>query len=165
MIARSKNLARDESGAVLIELALAAPILALMIMGISDLSIAFGKKLELEQAAQRAIEKVMQTTGKSTASDTIKTEAVCQYNGVRTDGTCRTTGIDATDVTVTYSLKCDGVVTAYNTDCADGQAALRYIEATVADQYTPMFPIKFGTKPDGTYHLTATAGVRVSDAS
>ncbi len=163
MIARLKKLGRDEGGAVLIELALAAPILALMIMGISDISIAYGKKLELEQAAQRAIEKVMQTTGKATAEETIKTEAVCQYNGVSSGGVCSTDGIDASDVTVTYSLKCDGAVTAYNTDCADGQTALRYIQATVADQYSPMFPVHFGTKPDGTYHLSATAGVRVSD--
>jgi Flp pilus assembly protein TadG len=163
MIARRKNLARDDSGAVLIELALAAPVLAMMVIGISDISIAYGKKLELEQAAQRAIEKVMQTTGKATAAETIKTEAVCQYNGVDSDGVCSTVGIDASDVTVSYNLKCNGAVTAYNTDCPDGEAALRYIQATVADQYTPMFPVHFGTQSDGTYHLSATAGVRVSD--
>ena len=38
-----------------------------------------------------------------------------------------------------------------------------YIEVTVTDKYTPMFPIRFaGFNADGTYHISATAGVRTS---
>ena len=61
-----RKLARNRSGTATIELALCAPILATMVIGVSDISIAYGKKLELEQAAQRAMEKVMQTTGEDT---------------------------------------------------------------------------------------------------
>ena len=161
MIGRLIKLAREQRGAVLIELALAAPLLATMVVGVTDLSIAFGKKLQLEQAAQRAIEKVAQTTGEKTPEDTIKTEAVCQYNGTNVNGTCKTSPIDVGDVTVTYTLKCNGAVTAYSSDCTSGQTELRYIEAEVVDTYEPMFPLHFGTESDGTYHLSATAGVRV----
>lgn len=161
MIRRLARLAREESGAVIIELAMVAPILALMVVGVADISTAYGKKLELEQAAQRAIEKVAQTTGENTPEDEIKEEAMCQYNGTESDGDCETDGISADDVTVTYSLTCDGVAQAYTTDCAGTAVEVRYIEAAIEDIYEPMFPIRFGTESDGTYHLRGTAGVRV----
>jgi Flp pilus assembly protein TadG len=170
MIRLAKRLALATRGSATIELALVAPILATMVMGVSDISIAYGKKLQLEQAAQRAIEKVAQTTGEATPEDTIKTEAKCQYNGTAS-GVCKTTPLGDANVTVdgevvkgvtvTYSLTCNGVVTAYTSDCTSTQTEVRYISATVADTYTPMFPIKFGTEDDGSYHLTGIAGVRV----
>ena len=46
----------------MIELALVAPVLALMVIGIVDMSNAFSRKLALEQGAQRASRKIMQTT-------------------------------------------------------------------------------------------------------
>ena len=161
MIRRLLQLARDKSGAAVIELALAAPILATMVIGVTDISIAYGKKLQLEQAAQRAIEKVGQTTGEDTPENTIKNEAVCQFNGTNSGGTCLTTPLSTADVTVTYSLTCDGAVTAYSDDCVAGQTEIRYISARLANNYTPMFNMHFGTQSDGTYHLAATAGVRV----
>lgn len=155
------RLRRDRSGAAIIELALAAPILAGLVIGVSDISIAFGQKLQLEQAAQRAIEKVAQTTGDNTPEDTIKTEAVCQFNGTNADGTCKTAPITSSNVTVSYVLKCDNVVTTYTSDCTTGQTELRYITTTVSYNYTPMFPVHLGRNADGTYHLSGTAGVRV----
>lgn len=161
MIRRFLTLARNEAGTAIIELALAAPILGMMIVGVADISMAYGKKLELEQAAQRAIEKVGQTTGELTPADTIKKEAVCQYNGVSEGGVCLTTPLTGDNVTVTYSLECNGIATAYTTDCTGTQVQVRYISATVATTYTPMFPVHFGTEADGTYHLEGIAGVRV----
>ena len=161
MIRRFLKLGRNEAGTAIVELALAAPILGAMIMGISDISIAYGKKLELEQAAQRAIEKVGQTTGELTPADTIKKEAVCQYNGTTSDGVCRTEPLTVADVDVVYSLKCSGTATDYSMDCAGGQVEVRYISATISDTYTPMFPVHYGTAADGKYHMSGTAGVRV----
>lgn len=161
MIGRLKQLAQDNSGAAVIELALAAPILAAMVIGVSDISTAYGKKLELEQAAQRAIEKVMQTTGADTPENTIKTEAVCQFNGTNTDGTCKTAPLTTANVTVTYSLTCDGAATAYTSDCTGTQVEVRYITASILYKWTPTFNFHFGTQSDGTYHLDGSAGVRV----
>lgn len=162
MIRRLRQLARDRSGTATIELALCAPILATMVIGVSDISIAYGKKLELEQAAQRAMEKVMQTTGELTPEDTIKNEAVCQYNGTGSGGVCLTAPITTANVTVTYTLTCDGTAKDYLLDCTTGQAEIRYITATVTDTYTPMFDLHFGTRDDGKYHLSGEAGVRVA---
>jgi Flp pilus assembly protein TadG len=171
---RLQRLAADPRGAAIIELALIAPILGLMIIGIVDMSNAFSRKLALEQGAQRAIEKIMQTTANDTVEGTLKTEAVCQVNGTNTDGTCKTSPITTANVTVTYRLECTaagGAITAQtSTDsdtfnaftCAAGTLSeARYIEIAVADTYTPMFPIHFSfIDADGTYHLSATAGMR-----
>ncbi len=56
---RLSHLFRDERGTSVIELALVAPILASLVIGMSDLSRAYSAKLQLEQAAQRSIEKAM----------------------------------------------------------------------------------------------------------
>jgi Flp pilus assembly protein TadG len=163
MIARLKQLLRDKGGTATIELAMAAPVLAMMVIGVSDVSIAYGKKLELEQAAQRAMEKVMQTTGEDTPENTIKKEAVCQYNGTTPDatGVCAGT-ITADNVTVSYSLTCNGTVTTYSSDCTTGQTEVRYITVIVRNNHAPMFDLHFGTNADGTYHLAGQAGVRVA---
>ncbi len=68
-------LARSEDGAALVELAIVAPVLAMLVAGVADISIAYSRELEIEQAAQRAIEKVMQTSGNDTPEDAIKKEA------------------------------------------------------------------------------------------
>jgi Flp pilus assembly protein TadG len=167
------NLARDERGAAIIELALVAPMFALMTVGVVDMSNAYSRKLALEQGAQRAIEKVMQTTEVDTVENTLKTEAVCQVNGTNPDGTCKTSPIAASNVTVTYRIECvsSGTVistqtttdsTAFdNLDCGTNREQ-KYIEVNVTDKYTPMFSYHFASfnGGDGSYHLQATAGVR-----
>ncbi len=169
-----RSLRADARGAAIIELALVAPILGLMVVGIVDMSNAFSKKLTLEQGAQRAIERIMQTTADDTVEGTLKTEAVCQVNGTNSDGTCKTSPITTANVTVTYRLECTtsggAISTQTSTDsttfdaftCANTtDTQSRYIEIAVADTYTPMFPIHFSfINADGTYHLSATAGMR-----
>jgi Flp pilus assembly protein TadG len=180
MSTRLLPLGRDERGAAIIELALIAPFFALMTVGIVDMSNAFSRKLALEQGAQRAIEKVMQTTQDSTVEGTLTTEAVCQVNGTNADGSCKTSPISASNVTVTWRRECtssSGTLTQapgspYSTSaafdsssnaCPSGTAKeAEYIQVKVTDKYTPMFPIhfaKFNTS-DGAYDLSATAGVR-----
>jgi Flp pilus assembly protein TadG len=171
---RFPKLAFDQRGAVVIELALIAPVFALMTVGIIDMSNAYSRKLALEQGAQRAIEKIMQTTEEDTVEGTLKTEAVCQVNGTNNDGTCKSSPITTSNVTVTYRLECTdsgGTISAQtSTDstafddftCASGTVKeARYIEIAVTDKYSPMFPIHFlSYNGDGTYHLSAAAGMR-----
>lgn len=164
-----RRLARNHKGAAIIEMALIAPVLALGVVGIVDVSNAYGRKLAFEQGAQRAIEKIMQTTQDQTVDDTVKNEAVCQVNGANSDGTCKTGVISTSNVTVNYRLECTsgGTTTVYTgvdaaTDCASNQKQAQYVSVTVSGSYTPMFPIHFAslTQSDGTYHLSATAGMR-----
>src|SRR4051794_24713583 len=101
-----RKLLRDEGGAAIIELAIIAPVFALMTIGVVDMSNAYSRKLSLEQGAQRAIEMIQQTTQGETVDDTIKAEAVCQVNGTNTDGTCKASPITTANVTVDYRLEC-----------------------------------------------------------
>lgn len=170
------NLYRDEGGAAVIEMAMVAPVLALVTIGIIDMSNAYSKKLALEQGAQRAIEKIMNTTENATVENTLATEAVCQVNGTITSNgttTCNTSPISTSNVTVTWRLDCTvgGATTSqsttssatydgYVTGCAGTKKG--YVSVTVTDKYTPLFPIHFASfnTGDSTYHLSATAGTR-----
>lgn len=167
MIGRLANLARNERGAAVIELALVAPILATLVIGVTDVSMAYGHKLELEQGAQRAIEKVMQTTGVKSVADTIIDEVADQAN-IPDDE-------KASKITVHYNLYCDDAAAQSSTDadtfdtyaCGSGTVKeSRYIEVEVNDVYEPMFPLHFasyvnadGDAVDG-YPIRATAGMR-----
>jgi Flp pilus assembly protein TadG len=165
----------DERGTALIEMALVAPVLALCIIGIVDMSNAYTAKLALEQGAQRAIEKIMNTTENATVESTLATEAVCQVNGMNSDGTCKTSPISTSNVTVTWRVDCtssSGSVTTqtttnsatYDTYAANTCNGTKsgYVQVTVTDKYAPIFPVHFASynTSDSTYHLSATAGVR-----
>jgi len=183
MIAKLFKLARSQDGTAAVELAIIAPVLAVMVAGVADISIAYGRELEIEQAAQRAVEKVMQTSGDDTPEEAIRKEACFQINGsenvttttsvtdpvtgvssnvTTTSVECKDGRIDESDITVTFDLTCNGTSTTYSSDCPSGQTEVRYISVKVQDRYTPVFPIHWGTESDGTYHLSATAGVRVA---
>jgi Flp pilus assembly protein TadG len=170
-----RRISADKRGAAVIELALVAPVLALTVVGIVDMSNAFGRKLALEQGTQRAIEKIMQTTEADTVEGTLKTEAVCQVNGMDANGNCKTSPISASNVTVTWRLECIDrtsreITSSQTSTDADAFDALtcpsttreaRYIQVAATDRYSPMFPIRFtGLNSDQTYHISATAGMR-----
>ena len=170
-----RNLRHDESGASLIELALVAPVLALATIGLVDISNAYSAKLSLEQGAQRAIEKIMQTTQDLPVNDSLVKEAVCQVNGFDLDGesgeeVCKDGLIANSDVTVGDRLECadpDGTVLvktgdAALDDCAENQAETRYKSVAITAVYEPMFPIHFlgYNSADKGYRINATAGMR-----
>ena len=175
--ARFTSLLANARGAAVIEMALVAPVLAAATIGIIDISNAYSKKLALEQGAQRAIEKIMNTTETSSVEATLATEAVCQVNGTTTTGgvtTCNTSPITASNVTVTWTLDCTvgGTMTAYTTtssatydgyilSCTNlGGTKAGYVQVTVTDNYSPLFPIHFAGFNGSTYPISATAGTR-----
>lgn len=155
-----RTLAAEERGAAIIELAIVAPVLALMTIGVVDLSNGFSRKLQLEQGAQRAIEKVMQTTGVLSVENTIKNEVVCQVNGTNADGTCKTSPITTDNVTVTHRVECNGALEA-DGDCEDDQTESVWIKVEVWSEYKPLFPMKFsGVEANGKYKIVSTSGMR-----
>ena len=153
MIGKLNRLRSDDRGAAIIELAIVAPVLALMTIGVVDMSNGFATKIKLEQAAQRAIEKVMQTTGNNTAEDTIIAEAATQAD------------VPIENVTVSYRLECDDVLQDDpEGECAETARTAKWVEVTVNDKYEPLFAMQLfqfsGIEPDGTYHIAAKAGMR-----
>jgi Flp pilus assembly protein TadG len=146
-----RTLARDERGASVIEMALLMPVLASMLIGMVDISRAYSAKLQLEQAAQRAIEKVQQY------QTTRSTFATLQDEGATA------AGVATSAVTVDYWLECDGArQTDYDGVCPSGQAYTRYITVSIQKMFTPMFGSRFfpNANSDGTYTLTGKAGLR-----
>ena len=149
MLKRLHTLARDNKGAAIVELALVAPMIATMVIGVVDLSNAFGRKLKCEQAAQRAIEKIMNTSADDTVEASLQKEAADQA------------GVALSNVTVEYRLECNGSKTLASS-CNTGETSSQWILVTVKDTYKPLFPIKFkGINGDGTYHVQAEAGMRI----
>lgn len=139
----------DESGASIVEMGLAAPILATMLIGMIDLSYAYSHKLQLEQAAQRTIEKVQISSFKTTDMPGLKTEAE----------TAAGTGSTAM---VTVWLECNGTKKAFTDSCNTGEAYARYVSVEVARNYDPFFPWRWaGANSNGTVTLEGRAGIRV----
>jgi len=153
------HLFRDERGTSVIEMALVAPLLASLVIGMTDLSRGYSAKLQLEQAAQRSIEKAMNGDKETALFETLQAEAVAAA------------GVDENAVEVRYWLECDGVSqntspstmeTDYEKVCADDAAYARYVNVRIEKTYSPMFGVKFlGANPDGTFTLVGEAGIRV----
>ena len=154
-----KNLVRDERGASVVELALAAPFMATLIIGMVDISRGYSAKVQLTQAAQRAIEKAMQGEKTTDLYDTLQAEAASAA------------GVATSAVTVKYWLECNGVskyqsaatMTAdYDQVCSTGQTYARYVSVDITKTYTPMFSTKWaGANANGSYTLHGVAGIRV----
>ena len=145
-----KRLAKDEGGTSIIELALVAPILATLLIGMVDLSRAYSHKLQLEQAAQRAIEKVQQYQSTTSTYGTLQTEAAAAA------------GVPVANVAIDYWLECDGTRAAnYNSACASGQTYGRWVQVDITGTFTPMFKVRWmGSNADGTFTIHGIAGMR-----
>ena len=63
-----RSLRDSDSGVAVIELALTAPVLAMLTIGLVDISNGMSRKLALEQGAHRAIEKIMTGAARRTLS-------------------------------------------------------------------------------------------------
>ena len=146
-----RSLRRDERGASIIEMALITPVLASLLIGMVDISRAYAARLQLEQAAQRAIEKVMQYQANSSTYATLYLEAAAAAN------------VPVTQVTVDYWLECNGVrAEIYEISCTTGQTYARYVTVSIDKAFTPMFGTRYfpGANDDGSYTLTGEAGLR-----
>ena len=145
-----KSLSRDQRGAAIIELAIIAPIMATLLIGMVDLGRGYSTKLQLEQAAQRAIEKVMNGQADKSTAAALKTEAAT------------TADVLETAVTVDYWHECANTrMSDYDSVCSNGQTDRRYLTVSVNKTFTPMFATKWaGANDDGTYTITGKTGVR-----
>lgn len=167
MILALRNLRDCDRGASIVEMALAAPILASLLLGMVELSRAYSDRLILEQAAQRTIEKVAQQRTPSSDYSSLRTEAAI-----------------AADITVTQNnplvrqwLECtatdaNGTPTGAPVDQGDNTLANqcpndtdipgRYVTISIEKTFTPILGSRYlGANPDGTYTLTGEAGIRI----
>jgi Flp pilus assembly protein TadG len=148
-------LARSEDGTSIVEMGFAAPILSLLLIGMVDMSRAYSAKLQLEQVAQRTIEKVQNADYVESADykTALKAEAAAAAE------------VSTTAVTINSWTECNnnGTKLAFTTSCSNvDDPYARYVEVSIDKTYTPMFKTRFaGARADGTYNLTGKAGVRI----
>lgn len=155
MMRRWLRLRDDQRGNSMVELALAAPILAVLTIGIIDLSEGFSEKLMLEQAAQRAVEKVMNGRARLVQNQTTDTTTMAALKAEA----AAAAGVAEANVTTDYWLECNGVRNAtYYTSCTN---YARYMSVSITKTYTPFFNYKFHNRTVNNYTLTGAATVRI----
>lgn len=146
------RLSRDERGNSFVEMALIAPVFAVLLVSTVDISRAYAARIELEQAAQRATERVQAIQYVEDDKDDIKADAE------------EAAGTGAT-ATVTDWLQCGTSTTkkAYSDTCADGEVMARYVQVSISKTYTPLFTKSvFKDKTStGKVPLVGKSGVRV----
>jgi Flp pilus assembly protein TadG len=153
------RLLRNERGNSFVELGLVAPVLAAMLIGMVDISRAYAHRLQLEQAAQRTIEKVMQEPGVLTDyTASLKAEGAAAA------------GVEEDAVVPDFYLECstDGTTWAESTTFTSGCPVgtlyyARYVNVAISKAFTPTFSSQYfpGANSNGTVTLTGRAGIRI----
>ena len=128
MIRMFKSLARDEQGTSLIEMAMVAPVLGSMLLGMVDICRAYSAKLQLEQAAYRSIEKVQQYRTTSDTYTTLQAEAASAA------------GVATSAVTVDPWLECNGTRQSDYLGVCAGPRAFRAARREDVRAYAPSIP-------------------------
>jgi Flp pilus assembly protein TadG len=154
---------RDQRGASVIELALAAPFLAAIVIGMSDLSRAFSMKLLLEQAAQRTVEKVenqksvatsYNTSLSSEASSAMTAAGYSSGNTITPDS-----WVECSSNGTTWTRQSN-----FTDSCPNASdITARYVKVTIARNYVPMFPSRHWptANSSGSIPISASAEVRI----
>ena len=155
-------LRRDQRGAAVIELALALPILSALVIGMSDMARAYSLKLQLEQAAQRAIEQVEQQ--KSVAAS-YNTAVTAEATSAMTDLGYTTGNTITPDSWVECSS--NGTTwtrqTNFGDPCGATQTTSRYVSVVISRHYSPLFASRAwpNANADGTLTVAGYAELRI----
>ncbi|WP_369027241.1 TadE/TadG family type IV pilus assembly protein [Qipengyuania sp. RANM35] len=123
-----QRLLRDQSGIGFVELALVAPLLALMFLGMIDMSKVIATRVDLEQAAQRTTDLALGKRPPNGNTAYLVSEAVAA------------SGVPSSDVTVTLTCECDGVVqNKFTNMCSSGQVTRRFATVSIKKQVSTGF--------------------------
>lgn len=145
-----RRLFSDERGNSFIEMALVAPLLAVLLFGMVDISRAYSDDLFLEQVAQRTVERIQQSGFDPAHESTLEAEAVAAAGA-------------GSNANVSFVLECNGAAQSWTSTCTTGQTYARYVTVLVTRPFTPIFGTKLfaGANNNGTVTLEGEAGVRV----
>ncbi|HEV2745719.1 MAG TPA: TadE/TadG family type IV pilus assembly protein [Allosphingosinicella sp.] len=145
----------DERGTSVVELALLLPLLTILIVNITDLSIGITKRLDLHQAVHRTIELAAASTFQRDPET-----GEYDFSFLETQA-AEAAGVDVEDVSVVHWLECDGVEQDdEDTICPAGEPIARYLQIRVDSGFTPMFGISVVGQGADYVPLFAEAAVR-----
>ena len=146
MIGLLARIRRHERGAVVIEAAFVAPVLALLGLGAFQVSQAVARQHELQTGADDAA--AMALAGwKDDAAQVTALKSVLKTTLKLTDA----------QVAITHKYRC-GVTAAYvdvKTACANGTMVASYLRIALTDTYTPAWT-SFGIGSPLNYNVTRT---------
>lgn len=152
-------LARDERGLGLIEIAALAPFLALLAVGVIDITSAVTKRVKIQYAVSRTIE-LAAAHGLQQASNSNSYDFTFYKEHAATAA-----GIDSSQVQTDYWLECGdtGVRQPAATNlCPVGQPSARYLKIVANSSFTPIFSIRaLGGAIGSTYPIVTEAAVRL----
>ncbi|MFL6856399.1 MAG: TadE/TadG family type IV pilus assembly protein [Allosphingosinicella sp.] len=142
------RLRRDEKGASLIEFGLLAPVLALMVGGVVDLSEGLSERFQIQQAVNRSLEQLQSLPPEADAN-----KKDVDYAFLTTEA--KTAAGPTATVTLTKWLECDGAKkTSWDDACAAGEDTARYVHLRIDKTFNGVFFMK-------SRQMTATGAVRV----
>jgi Flp pilus assembly protein TadG len=161
------RLAREQRGAAIIELAFAAPFLAALVIGMTDLARGYSTKLQIEQAAQRTVERIEQQKSVSTTSynSTLTAEATSAMADAGF-----TSGSGNQQITADSWLECSSNGTTwtrqpdFSGDCPNASdITARYISVRISRDFSPMFRSRHwpGATSSGNFRVSGFAEVRI----
>jgi Flp pilus assembly protein TadG len=143
------RIAQDRRGVSMIEFGLLAPVLAVLVGAIIDLSMGLSHVFTLQQSLNRSLEIVQANRPQKTAQ---ASDVDFSY---LTREVAQAAGVPESKVGLTRWLECDGVKQSdYNGSCAVGADMARYIDLKVTKDYVGKMYMK-------TFPVTATAAVRI----
>ena len=135
-------LARDERGTSLIEFGFLVPFLALLTMGVIDLSRGIAERFALQQAVSRGLELVQSRPATTDADaddvdyDFVKTEVEAAVKEMEM-------GKEPVQVTLTRWLECNGGNPKdVDSTCAAGEDVARYLRVRATKNFTGEFYYK-----------------------
>jgi Flp pilus assembly protein TadG len=142
-------LGRSEAGASLVEFALAAPVLALLVSGMIDLGEGLSQTFSLQQAVDRSLE-LLQASPPRAAAD----EDGVDYSYL-VDEAAAAAGVGSGQVTLTRWVECDGArQSSFDSTCESDEATARYVRLTIEKNFEGRLLV-------GSFPMSASGAVRV----
>lgn len=139
----------NERGASMVEFAVAAPVLAFLLAGISDFAQAVSGKFSVKQAVNRSLELVQASPPQSHARS-----SQVDYSHVAEEAAAAA-AVPISAVTLTLWLQCDGERQAdYHGSCQPGQDTARYLHLRIVKDWA-------GGLFVDSYQLVASGAVRI----
>ena len=125
----ARNIFGCQSGASAIELAVVLPVVATLVVGMSDLGLMGNLKYSLTKAANRSIELAMTNGPVDNKFEYLKSEAA------------EAAGVSVDAVSVENWLECEYVRQPdFGGSCTAPDLPFRYVKVTIASDYKSLFP-------------------------
>ncbi len=146
---RLRTLGGDERGVSVIELGLIAPVVALFIAGIIDLSMGLAQRFAMQQAVNRSLELLLiEPLQEAVGEDEVDYDHIVEQAATAA-------GVTEDDVTVDLWLQCNATrMDEYNDSCAAGEDSARYFSLRIDKPFTGNFFV-------GEVDLFATGVMRI----